>query len=78
MKTMKNHSFTFIRINPDHDPDAGFHLDVEIAELYNYSNKFSKISSRFSRKIFERKACKRIIELHVKFFWGIKMRQIFH
>ena len=77
-KLIKNHSFTFIRINPDHDPDTGFHLDVDIAELYNYSNEFSKISSRFSRKIFERKVCKRIIELHVKFFWGIKMRQIFH
>ena len=38
---MGNHSFTFIRNNPDPDPDAGFHLDGEIAKIYNYINKSS-------------------------------------
>ena len=40
-KLMGNHSFTFIRNNPDPDPDAGFHLDGEIAKIYNYINKSS-------------------------------------
>ena len=38
-KLIKNHGLTFIRINPDPDPDAGFGPDVEIAKIYNYINK---------------------------------------
>ena len=38
---IENHGFTFIRINPDPDRDAGFDLDVEIAKIYNYINESS-------------------------------------
>ena len=37
-KLIDNLGFTFIRINPDPDPDAGFDPDVETAKIYNYIN----------------------------------------
>ena len=32
-KLIENQGFTFIRINPDPDSDAGFDLDVEMAKI---------------------------------------------
>ena len=40
-ESIENLGFTFIRINPDPDFDAGFDLDVEIATIYNYINESS-------------------------------------
>ena len=78
-KLIENHGFTFVRINPDPDPDAGFDLYVEIAKIYNYINESSlKLAVDSAEKSLKDNLCKRFIELHVKVFWGIKMRQIFH
>ena len=65
-KLIKNLGFIFIRINLDVE---NFYLYVEIAKIYNYIKKSSvRLACKFGRKIFKRKACRRIIELHVKFF----------
>ena len=38
---IENLEFTFIRINLDPHPDAGFDPDVKIAKTYNYINESS-------------------------------------
>ena len=40
-KLIENIGFTFIRINPGPDPDAGFELDLEIVKIYNYISQSS-------------------------------------
>ena len=78
-KLLENHGFNFIKINLDPDPDAGFDLDVDIAKIYNSINELSlKLAVDSAEKPLKDNLCKRIIELHVKVFWGINMRQIFH
>ena len=62
---MENLGFTFIRIDPDQDPDADLDPDVENAQNINYINKSSV---KLAEKIFTRKVFQRIIELDVKDF----------
>ena len=53
---IENLGFTFIKINLDPDPDAGFNLDVEIAKIYNYIHESSlklavKSKERFRKEL---------------------------
>ena len=55
-KLKENLGFTFIRINPDSDPDASFDLDVEIAKIYNYINESSvKLAVNLAEKSLKEK-----------------------
>ena len=47
-KLIENLGFTFIRINPDSDLNAGFDLDVEIAKIYNHISESSVILAKIS------------------------------
>ena len=64
-KLIENLGFSFIRINSDPDPDAGFDLDVEIAKIYN---KISESSLKLAVDSPKKIVCKRIIKLHFKLF----------
>ena len=64
-KLIENLGFTFIRINSDSDPDAGFDLDVEITKIYN---KISESSLTLAVDSPKKIVCKRIIKLHFKLF----------
>ena len=64
-KLIENLGFSFIRINSDPDPDAGFDLDVEIAKIYN---KISESSLKLAVDSPKKNVCKRIIKLHFRHF----------
>ena len=64
-KLIENLGFSFIRINSDPDPDAGFDLDVEIAKIYN---KISESSLKVAVDSPKKNVCKRIIKLHFRHF----------
>ena len=64
-KLIENFGFSFIRINSDPDPDAGFDLDVEIAKIYN---KISESSLKLAVDSPKKNVCKRIIKLHFRHF----------
>ena len=75
-KLIENLGFTFIRINPDSNPNAGFDLSLEIPKIYNEISESSvKLAVSSAKKVFKRNVHKRIIELHVK---NIRMCQIFY
>ena len=55
----ENRGFTFIRINSDPDPDAGFDLYVDIAKIYNNINESSlKLAAVSAEKSLEEKFAK--------------------
>ena len=61
-KLKENLGFTFIRINPDSDPDASFDLDVEIAKIYNYINESSvKLAVNLAEKSLKEKFAKKLL-----------------
>ena len=60
-KLIENYGSTFVRINPDPNSDAGFDLDVEIAEIYNYINESSQINA-CNKKLCEKEAANLVID----------------
>ena len=78
-KLKENLGFTFIRINPDSDPDASFDLDVEIAKIYNYINESSvKLAVNLAEKSLKEKFAKKLLNYissiskplkHIKYFF---------
>ena len=58
-KLIESLGFSFIRINPDPDPDAGTHPDVEIEKIYNYINELSlKLAVNSTKQILKEKFTK--------------------
>ena len=54
--------FTFSRINPDPEPDAGIDLDVEIAKIYNYINESSvTLAVNLAEKSLKEKFAKELL-----------------
>ena len=54
-RLIENLGFTFIRNNPDPDPDASFDLDSEIAKIYNCINGSSvKLAEKSLIEMFSR------------------------
>ena len=52
----------YIRINPDHDPDADFDLDVETAKIYNYiKDSFIKLVVDSVEKSLKEKIAKELL-----------------
>ena len=60
-KLIENYGSTFVRINPDPNSDAGFDLDFEIAEIYNYIHESSQINACNS-KLCEKEAANLVID----------------
>ena len=58
---MENHGFTFIRINPDLDPDEDFDQGVKIAKIYNCINESSlKLAINLAEKPLKEKLAKEL------------------
>ena len=52
---IENLGFTFIRINPGPDPDAGFDLDLEIVKIYSYFSQSSlKLAADSAKKCLQK------------------------
>ena len=85
MKTMKtrqnlvgNHGFTFIRINPDPDPEAGFDLDVEIAKIYTHLNESPlKLAVDSAEKSLKEKFAKKLLSYMSSFSGTLKCIKYF-
>ena len=61
-KLIENLDFSFIRINPDLDPDADFDPDVEMARIYNYINELSlKLAVNSAEKSLKEKFAKELL-----------------
>ena len=59
---IKSCGFTFIRINPDPDPDAGFDPVLEIPRIYNYINELSvKLAIDSAEKSLKQKFAKELL-----------------
>ena len=61
-KLIENLGFTFFRINPDPDPDAGFDPGVEITKICNYFNESSlKLAVNSAEKYLKTKFAKELL-----------------
>ena len=58
---IENFGFTFIRINPDPEPDAGFDSDTKTTKIYNYINKSSvKLAVNSAEKFLKERFTKEL------------------
>ena len=72
-ESIENLGFTFIRINPDPDFDAGFDLDVEIATIYNYINESSlKLAVNSAEKSLKEKVAKELLSYMSSYSGALK------
>ena len=77
-KLIDNLGFTFIRINTDPDPDAGFDPDVEITKIYNYINDWSvKLAVNSAEKSLKEKFTKELLSYMSRFSKPLKYVQYF-
>ena len=77
-KLIDNLGFTFIKINPDPDPDAGFDPDVEIAKIYNCINDWSvKLAVNSAEKSLKEKFTKELLSYMSRFSKPLKYVQYF-
>ena len=60
-KLIERHGFTFIRINPDLDPDEDFDQGAKTAKIYNYINESSlKLAVNLAEKPLKEKLTKEL------------------
>ena len=72
-KLIENLGFSFIRINPDPDPNAGFDPDVEIAKIYHHINESSvKLAVNLAEKSLKEKFAKKLFSYMSSFSGALK------
>ena len=77
-KLIRNRAFTFVRINPDPDPDSVFDPDVEITKIFNYINKSSvRLAINLTGKSLKEKFPKELLSYMLSFYGPLKYVKYF-